>query len=200
MIAVIPMLVERAHHRRDHLALLHCLLDPMVFSLFIILSFHITYIPSIRVIFHSPSLPYSISISKKKMLNSLFKLKQLWTLICLLDASSSGLCRHPPFRSIRCLIGTQCLSKSFITTNFRPMFLLLFCVFSGMEQFWQSAFAWFFRPLWINSDHLWTLSPISSPPVCNEWPWHAITYSAKVRFQCPVSLHPWLTNYKMTQF
>ncbi|EFX74090.1 hypothetical protein DAPPUDRAFT_252145 [Daphnia pulex] len=36
----------------------------------------------------------------------------------------------------------------------------------GMEQFWQSAFAWFFRPLWVNSDHLWTLSPISSPPVC----------------------------------
>lgn len=61
-----------------------------------------------------------------------------------------------------------------------------------MEQFWQSAFAWFFRPLWFNSNHLWTLSPISSPPVNDEWPWHTISYSAKVRFQCQVSLHPLL--------
>ncbi|XP_032793936.2 uncharacterized protein LOC116930648 [Daphnia magna] len=60
----------------------------------------------------------------------------------------------------------------------------------GMEQFWQSAFAWFFRPLWFNSNHLWTLSPISSPPVNDEWPWHTISYSAKVRFQCQYK-HGW---------
>ena len=59
-----------------------------------------------------------------------------------------------------------------------------------MEQFWQSAFAWFFFPLCVNNNHIWTLQPISSPPaVANEWPWHSISYSAKVRFQCPVSEH-----------
>jgi hypothetical protein len=108
-----------------------------------------------------------------------------------LDVSSSGLCRHLQFRIIHCLIGIQCPSK--LALWFYSINLIMFIFSSGMEQFWQSAFAWFFRPLWVNSDHLWTLSPISSPPVCQVWPWHTITYSAKVRFQCPVSLHPWLT-------
>lgn len=60
--------------------------------------------------------------------------------------------------------------------------------FSGLENFWTSAFAWFFRPLWISHQHLWTLEPITLPPVSTQWPWHSASYSAKVRYQCQVCI------------
>jgi len=63
-------------------------------------------------------------------------------------------------------------------------FFLYFNLCSGLETFWQSAFAWFFRPMWIVHDHLWTMEPTELPPSSNEWPWHSTTYSAKIRFRC----------------
>ncbi len=60
-------------------------------------------------------------------------------------------------------------------------------VCSGLETFWQSAFCWFFRPFLTGHGHLWTLEPTQLPPLSVEWPWHSISYLAKVRFQCKVN-------------
>ncbi|KZS01345.1 Uncharacterized protein APZ42_002030, partial [Daphnia magna] len=57
---------------------------------------------------------------------------------------------------------------------------------SGLESFWQSAFRWFFQPFLASHGHLWTLEPTELPPLSIEWPWHSVTYFAKVRFQCQV--------------
>ena len=57
---------------------------------------------------------------------------------------------------------------------------------SGLERFWQSAFAWFFRPFLAEHGHLWTLEPTELPPLSVDWPWHSTTHLAKVRFQCQV--------------
>ena len=57
---------------------------------------------------------------------------------------------------------------------------------SGLERFWQSAFAWFFRPFLAEHGHLWTLEPTELPPLSVDWPWHFTTHLAKVRFQCQV--------------
>ncbi|KAK4007965.1 hypothetical protein OUZ56_013124 [Daphnia magna] len=54
----------------------------------------------------------------------------------------------------------------------------------GLESFWQSAFRWFFQPFLASHGHLWTLEPTELPPLSIEWPWHSVTYFAKVRFQC----------------
>ena len=59
---------------------------------------------------------------------------------------------------------------------------------SGLDTFWQSAFAWFFRPLWLIHNHLWTFEPVELPPLSCEWPWHSATYSSKIRFQCNVNI------------
>ena len=59
---------------------------------------------------------------------------------------------------------------------------------SGLEVYWQSAFAWFFLPF-TSVGHVWTLTPVQSPPPTTEWTWHCSTYSAKVRFQCQVDVH-----------
>ncbi len=76
------------------------------------------------------------------------------------------------------------------------LILLLFPIIcSGLETFWQSAFAWFFRPLWIAHDHLWTMEPTELAPSSTEWPWHATTYSAKIRFRCNVDAsHAWTSK------
>ena len=65
---------------------------------------------------------------------------------------------------------------------------------SGMEQFWSSSFAWFFRSFLQTDGHLWTLQPVTLPPTCNEWKWHQFSYSSKVRFICPVS---WSESYSI---
>ena len=73
------------------------------------------------------------------------------------------------------------------------IFHWFFC--SGLETFWQSAFAWFFRPLWTVHEHLWTMEPTELAPSSTEWPWHATTYSAKIRFRCnAVSSHSWTSK------
>ena len=59
---------------------------------------------------------------------------------------------------------------------------------SGLERYWQSAFAWFFRPYMIGHSHVWTLEPVELPPISANWPWHHVSFTAKVHFQCPVSL------------
>lgn len=61
-----------------------------------------------------------------------------------------------------------------------------YVTFSGLEVFWQSAFAWFFQPFLAAYGHLWTLEPTELPPLSVDWPWHSASYSAKVRYQCQV--------------
>ena len=57
---------------------------------------------------------------------------------------------------------------------------------SGLETFWQSAFAWFFRPYLNTYGHLWTLKPTELRPL--SYPtWHTTNYLAKVRFLCQVN-------------
>jgi hypothetical protein len=64
--------------------------------------------------------------------------------------------------------------------------LLNVFLFSGLETFWQSAFAWFFRPYLNTYGHLWTLTPTELRPL--SYPtWHTTIYSAKVRFLCQVN-------------
>ena len=59
-------------------------------------------------------------------------------------------------------------------------------LFSGMEQFWSSAFAYYFKSFLESDSHLWTLTPVNLPPVSTHWKWHQASYSAKVRFRCRV--------------
>ena len=56
-----------------------------------------------------------------------------------------------------------------------------------MEQYWLTAFAWFFHSFWETDGHLWTLQPIDVAPDASKWMWHSASYSAKVRFQCHVT-------------
>ena len=67
-----------------------------------------------------------------------------------------------------------------------------------MEKYWQFAFAWFFHPYLNTHDHLWTMRPVELPPVSAEWPWHSLSYLAKVHFQCPVNIFAiYLASYKL---
>jgi len=60
----------------------------------------------------------------------------------------------------------------------------------GMEQYWLTAFTWFFHSFWETDSHLWTLQPVDVTPDSSQWMWHSASYSAKVRFQCQ-KRHGW---------
>ena len=92
------------------------------------------------------------------------------------------------------LDGLRCFSKNFINFVAQKIciliisiFIVIFIIFpSGLQTFWQSAFAWHFRPFLAEHGHLWTLEPTELPPFSVEW--HGtITHLAKVRLQCKVN-------------
>ena len=90
-------------------------------------------------------------------------------------------------------------SNSWFQTKYNPI-LMWNCNCSGRDNYWSSAFAWFFRPLWEDHDHLWTLVPVPCPPVPDGWTWQSFTYSAKVHFRCKVcsfSLFLFITSIEL---
>jgi hypothetical protein len=99
------------------------------------------------------------------------------------------------------LDGKWCLSKHSHRLNFIPN-LISIChlfLYSNLQHFWQSSFAFFFAGFYKSSEHVWTLTPVHKPPVHDDgWLWHEVSYSAKVRFQCQViwSLS-FILNYKL---
>ena len=74
----------------------------------------------------------------------------------------------------------------FVLPIFKSILEILIIFRSGLEKFWQSAFAWFFLPFLASHGHIWTLQPTEHTPLSVECPWHSITHLAKVRFQCHV--------------
>ena len=78
------------------------------------------------------------------------------------------------------------VSYYIILNYFKSQYIIPSYFYSGLEKYWQFAFAWFFRPYLTAHDHLWTMQPVELPPVSVEWPWHSLSYLAKVHFQCPV--------------
>lgn len=125
------------------------------------------------------------AVTRKLSINA--ELNRVW------NVSWNGLYRLQFIWATHFLVGSQCRCKFGILV-LSDHLLISLITHSGLENFWASAFAYFFRSFLESDGHLWTLTPVSLPPVSSIWKWHQTSYSAKVRFHC--SRHGGWTSVK----